>query len=59
LGISITKGAKECALLLAKATTDEQQKGIGNQTGGRVFFYFYILMILKKITSNFLTITLI
>ena len=33
-------GSKECCLLLAKATNAEQEKYIGNQTGGRVFFVF-------------------
>lgn len=28
-----------CNLLLAKATTAEQEKHIGNQTGGRVFLF--------------------
>jgi len=35
------KGAKECSLLLAKATDDEQKSRIGNQTGGRVFLFLY------------------
>lgn len=30
-----------CRLLLAKASTDEQIKCIGNQTGGRVFLFLY------------------
>ena len=30
-----------CKLLLAKASTPEQQKAIGNQTGGRVFLFLY------------------
>ena len=30
-----------CRLLLAKASTDEQTKCIGNQTGGRVFLFLY------------------
>lgn len=34
-------GAKECCLLLAKAANDEQQKSIGNQTGGRVFMFLF------------------
>lgn len=34
-------GAKECALLLAKAADEEQTKRIGNQTGGRVFLFLY------------------
>ena len=28
-------------LLLARASTDEQQKAIGNQTGGRVFLFLF------------------
>lgn len=35
------KGAKECALLLAKASTSEQLAQVGNQTGGRVFLFLY------------------
>lgn len=35
------KGSNECALLLAKASTDEQRAHIGNQTGGRVFLFLY------------------
>lgn len=35
------KGSTECALLLAKAATEEQRKHIGNQTGGRVFLFLY------------------
>jgi catechol 2,3-dioxygenase-like lactoylglutathione lyase family enzyme len=30
-----------CKLLLAKATDDEQQSRIGNQTGGRVFLFLH------------------
>lgn len=30
-----------CHLLLAKATTEEQEKRIGNQTGGRVFLFLH------------------
>ncbi len=33
------KGSAECALLLAKATDDEQKSRVGNQTGGRVFLF--------------------
>jgi catechol 2,3-dioxygenase-like lactoylglutathione lyase family enzyme len=32
-------GAAECALLLAKANTEDQQECIGRQTGGRVFLF--------------------
>ncbi len=32
-------GATECSLLLAKAADKEQNKHIGNQTGGRVFLF--------------------
>lgn len=35
------KGSKECCLLLAKATNEEQISKIGNQTGGRVFLFLY------------------
>jgi catechol 2,3-dioxygenase-like lactoylglutathione lyase family enzyme len=30
-----------CALLLAKASNEEQKTRIGNQTGGRVFLFLY------------------
>ena len=30
-----------CMLLLAKAATPEQEKSIGNQTGGRVFLFLH------------------
>jgi catechol 2,3-dioxygenase-like lactoylglutathione lyase family enzyme len=33
------EGAKECALLLAKAADETQQSRVGNQTGGRVFLF--------------------
>jgi catechol 2,3-dioxygenase-like lactoylglutathione lyase family enzyme len=32
-------GSEGFALLLARATTPEQQRAIGNQTGGRVFLF--------------------
>jgi len=37
------KASKEqgCKLLLAKASTPDQKKAIGNQTGGRVFLFLY------------------
>lgn len=34
-------GARECALLLAKASTPEQAARVGNQTGGRVSLFLY------------------
>lgn len=34
-------GAKECCLLLAKATNEQQHNAIGNQTGGRVGFFMF------------------
>ena len=34
-------GSQDCSLLLAKATTEEQQRSIGNQTGGRVFLFLH------------------
>lgn len=34
-------GAVECSLLLARAANDEQEKSIGNQTGGRVFLFLF------------------
>jgi catechol 2,3-dioxygenase-like lactoylglutathione lyase family enzyme len=33
------RGATECALLLAKAGTEDQRACIGHQTGGRVFLF--------------------
>lgn len=33
------KGSLECSLLLAKAVGEEQQRSIGQQTGGRVFLF--------------------
>ena len=35
------KGSDGFCLLLAKATTEEQIKAIGNQTGGRVAFFIH------------------
>ena len=35
------KGTGGTSLLLAKASTEEQEKAIGNQTGGRVAFFLY------------------
>lgn len=35
------KNSKGCCLLLAKAVNEEQQKFIGNQTGGRVFLFLH------------------
>ena len=34
-------GFDGCSLLLAKAATEEQQRMVGNQTGGRVFLFLY------------------
>jgi catechol 2,3-dioxygenase-like lactoylglutathione lyase family enzyme len=34
-------GAAECRLLLAKASTPEQEARIGAQSGGRVFLFLY------------------
>lgn len=34
-------GAKECCLLLAKASNERQLESIGNQTGGRVGFFLF------------------
>jgi catechol 2,3-dioxygenase-like lactoylglutathione lyase family enzyme len=33
------QGSDGCSLLLAKAANEEQKSRIGNQTGGRVFFF--------------------
>jgi predicted enzyme related to lactoylglutathione lyase len=35
------KGAKECCLLLAKASDERQKVFVGNQTGGRVFLFLF------------------
>lgn len=35
------KGAKECAIILAKAANERQTASIGNQTGGRVGFFLF------------------
>ena len=34
-------GSKECGLLLAKAANAEQEKFVGNQSGGRVFLFLH------------------
>jgi catechol 2,3-dioxygenase-like lactoylglutathione lyase family enzyme len=34
-------GAKECSLLLAKASNEEQLRSVGNQSGGRVFLFLF------------------
>ncbi|MDJ0644500.1 MAG: VOC family protein [Flavobacteriaceae bacterium] len=34
-------GAKDCCILLARAVNEEQEKAIGNQTGGRVFLFLF------------------
>jgi len=34
-------GSSECCLLLAKAANEQQEKNIGNQTGGRVFLFLH------------------
>jgi catechol 2,3-dioxygenase-like lactoylglutathione lyase family enzyme len=34
-------GARECRLLLARATNDHQSSRVGDQTGGRVFLFLY------------------
>ncbi|WP_047420561.1 VOC family protein [Cellulophaga sp. Hel_I_12] len=34
-------GAKECCLLLSKATNGQQTASIGNQSGGRVFLFLF------------------
>jgi catechol 2,3-dioxygenase-like lactoylglutathione lyase family enzyme len=33
------RGSENCCLLLAKASNDEQNRSIGNQSGGRVFLF--------------------
>jgi catechol 2,3-dioxygenase-like lactoylglutathione lyase family enzyme len=34
-------GSTGCSILLAKASTEEQQSRVGNQTGGRVFLFLH------------------
>jgi catechol 2,3-dioxygenase-like lactoylglutathione lyase family enzyme len=34
-------GEGSCTILLAKASTEMQEKSIGNQTGGRVFLFLH------------------
>ena len=34
-------GVTGCCLLLGKATSEEQQSRVGNQTGGRVFLFLH------------------
>ena len=35
------KGEGTCSLLLAKANGEEQEKAVGNQSGGRVFLFLH------------------
>ncbi|MBR9998785.1 MAG: VOC family protein [Cyclobacteriaceae bacterium] len=35
------RGSKECRILLARASDEEQQSHVGNQTGGRVFLFLH------------------
>ncbi len=35
------KGSSGTSLLLAKATTEKQERSVGNQTGGRVAFFLH------------------
>ena len=35
------KGSSGTSLLLAKAATEEQERSVGNQTGGRVAFFLH------------------
>ncbi len=35
------QGAKECCILLAKASEEKQLRSVGNQTGGRVFLFLF------------------
>ena len=52
------KGSKGSGLLLAKAANTEQEKSVGNQTGGRVFLFLntddfwrdYKIMIAKGVS---------
>ena len=35
------EGAKDCSLLLAKASNEQQENAVGNQAGGRVFLFLF------------------
>jgi len=53
-------GAKECSLLLAKASNNEQLRSVGNQTGGRVFLFLFtddLVRDYKKYTARGVTFT--
>lgn len=39
--VLVSPGEGSCQLLLAKATTEDQKKAIGNQSGGRVFLFLH------------------
>lgn len=39
--VLIAPPGSSCALLLAKASNEEQQTRVGNQTGGRVFLFLH------------------
>jgi len=39
--VLVTPPGSACSLLLAQASNEEQQKHVGNQTGGRVFLFLH------------------
>lgn len=39
--VAAPKGGSGSSLLLAKASTEEQMRSVGNQTGGRVAFFLH------------------
>lgn len=39
--VLVTPPGSACSLLIAQASTEEQRKHIGNQTGGRVFLFLH------------------
>ncbi len=39
--VRVAPAGSPCSLLLAKAASDEQQRCVGNQTGGRVFLFLH------------------
>lgn len=39
--VRVTPPGSTCSLLLAKAGNEQQEKAIGNQTGGRVFLFLH------------------
>ena len=51
--VVVSPNSTHCTLLLAKAATPDQEKAIGNQSGGRVFLFLHTdrLQIQGKVRS--------